>query len=45
MKVKANYTVDKELKEEFDKLAKENALSRSQWLQIKMNEYIKEVKK
>ena len=45
MRIKANYTIDEKIKKEFDKVAKENALNRSQWLQIKMNEYIEEVKK
>jgi len=45
MRIKANYTIDDELKKEFDKLAKENALNRSQWLQIKMREYIDSFKK
>ena len=45
MRVKANYTIDGELKKNFDKVAKENALNKSQWLQIKMEEYIKEVER
>jgi len=45
MRIKANYTIDDKLKKEFDKVAKDNALNRSQWLQIKMNEYIEKNKK
>ena len=44
MRIKANYTIDEVLKKEFDKVSKENALNRSQWLQIKMKEYIEDVK-
>ena len=45
MKIKANYNIEEDLKKEFDKIAKENALNRSSWLAIKMREYIKSIKK
>lgn len=45
MRVKANYTIEEEAKKEFDKVAKENALNKSQWLQIKMKEYVEGAKK
>lgn len=45
MRIKANYTIDETLKKQFDTVAKENALNKSQWLQLKMKEYIEEVNK
>jgi len=44
MRVKANYTVDADVKRKFDEVAFKNALNKSRWIQNKMEEYLKEVK-
>ena len=42
MKTKPSYTIDKEVKDQFDKVAKKNSLNKSQWVENQMIKYIEE---
>lgn len=44
-KKSAAYLVDKEVLEQFNKIAKENALNKSKWIENKMKEYVTEVER
>lgn len=39
-----SYKIDKDIVEEFNKTAKEKAINKSQWIENKMKEFIKENK-
>ena len=42
---KVSHSIDSEILKAFNKKAKENAINMSKWVQMKMEEYIKEDKK
>lgn len=42
MKAKPSYTVDKEVLDKFNKVAKTKSLNKSLWVENKMKEYIEE---
>lgn len=45
MRVKANYTIADKVKSDFDKLCKELSINKSQWIENKMREFLKENEK
>ena len=44
-KQKDSYTVDKEILKEFKEIAKKIGMNKSAWIQIKMEEFLRENKK
>ena len=44
MKIRANYSIEPEVKREFDQICKDKSISKSAWVEQKMKDFIKENK-
>ena len=45
LKIRVNYSIDEEVKQEFDQICKENSINKSAWIEQRIKEFIEQKKK
>jgi metal-responsive CopG/Arc/MetJ family transcriptional regulator len=45
LKIRVNYSIDTEVKQEFDRICKEETINKSAWIEQRIKEFIEQKKK